>query len=339
MSEPTRPRFVTSLAAAFLLVAAQSGCTSALTTAYLRDGLWTGADHAASAEPESDGPDDAQSAQAAGAEESAPVADRDRREAALREAMARLSRLGTLDPAIESALVATLQRTEPEDWPVVVEEFTASLAAADAPIETKQPPSAVAIETHTAEVTPEPAAPATAAVESDAVPAGAAEDDAPQTAPPAAHDATPAPPVATPAPPVPAVAAPLAVRKACFASAVRAWGDVDRFAADRFRPGQEVIVYLELDNLTASPSPAGHTTCIDAVLRLVDGADHTLHTWTFEPIAETSADRRRDYFARYVVCIPESLASGDCRVEVDVTDTLAGATAGSSLPLEIAAAE
>ena len=133
-----------------------------------------------------------------------------------------------------------------------------------------------------------------------------------------------------------AVAPPaLAIDNASFASRVQGWGLLDRFAADRFRPGQDVIVYFELDGLSAGESAAGHTTCIDAVLRLVAEDGGTVHEWSFEPIAETCRAQRRDYFARYVVKIPAKVAAGPHRVAVVVTDTLSGAVAEHSLPLEI----
>lgn len=337
--------------AACLLAASQVGCTSTLTTAYLRGGPWD-AEHAAeTAEPAPDADSgELDTAVAHDASEEAP--DGARREAALEEAMNRLSRLGPLDPAVEAALVATLQRTQPEDWPVVVDEFAASLPAAgtvspappvaavtaalpesssaspappgtDAPTATGEPPTAPG------EI--EPAAPA----EPAPVVAAAAEAEDP-----ADDEATAAdPPADEPVAPEDTSAPALVIRSACFASAVRAWGDVDRFATDRFRPGQEVIVYVELDNLAVTASPSGHTTCVDAGLRLVGADDTTIHTWTFEPLAETCPGRRRDYFARYVVRIPESVPPGGCRIDVSVTDTLAGTTADSSLPLEIAAVD
>jgi hypothetical protein len=98
-----------------------------------------------------------------------------------------------------------------------------------------------------------------------------------------------------------------------------------------------VIVYFELDNLSAGRSAAGHTTCIDASLALVAGDGTTVRDWSFEPIAETCPSQRRDYFARYVIRVPESAATGAFRIDIDVVDTLAGTTAKASLPLEIAA--
>ena len=315
-----------------LLVALQSGCTTALTAAYLRDGLWDGSEHAA----ESD--DRATTATAPEAEPPQPSAtDRERREAALEEAMARLARLGQLDPAVEAAIVASLQRTEPEDWPVVVEEFATSLASAAPPAALARDvvaPSA-APEPAPAEAAPEPAAESPAS-QAESLPAADAPGSGPvaDADPPPAREDAAAPDALTPtASPEPAS---LAVRDACFASAVRGWGDVVRFAADRFRPGQDVIVYVELDNVSAGTSPAGRTTCIDAVLRLVDEQGSPLHAWNFDPLAETRAVPRRDYFTRYVVRIPEATRCGPCRIEIEVTDALAGSTATATLPLEIA---
>lgn len=319
-------------AAAALFVAAQSGCTSALTTAYLRDGLWDSSEHSAEAEAPAAATADTDSP-APEPSEASVAADRERREAALEEAMARLARLGPLDAAVEAAIVASLQKTEPEDWPVVVEEFAASLAAAPgaAPTET---PASLAPAPAAAPVTPEPTSPD--AVATEAVSADAIVDTAPAATPAQPDPAEPDP--AAPAEPQAAPERPaLAVRNACFASAVRGWGDVVRFPADRFAAGQEVIVYVELDNLEANASPAGQTTCIDAVLRLVDDAGQPLHAWNFDPIAETRTAPRRDYFARWVVRMPDALPGGACRVELEVTDTLGAATATAALPLEITA--
>ncbi len=333
MSRTASLRTLPWAVAACLLVAVQSGCTSALTAAALRNGLWDGAEHAA----EADEPPAAEGTAATVADspttDPPAAADPARRQAALEESMARLSRLGPLDPAVEAAIVASLQRTDPQDWPVVVEEFAASLAAATPLPVARGVSAAPAAEPETPTSATEPAlepAPEPPAAEPPAVPP-ASEPGADAGAAPPPDDAVPPAPAAPAAPPA------LAARNACFASAVRGWGDVVRFPADRFRPGQEVIVYVELDNLSAGTSPAGRTTRIDAALRLVDGAGRSLHDWRFEPLSETRPALRRDYFARYVVRIPEAAPGGACRLELEVTDTHAGSKATVALPLEIAA--
>jgi hypothetical protein len=321
-------------AAACLLF--QTGCTSALTTAYLRDALWDGLEHAAEAGPTAPGAD-ASPEDAATTPDSlendiaADRADAERRQAAIDEAIERLSRIGTLDAAAQAALVGTLQSTQQEDWPVVIEAFAATLADAQTP--TVPTADAAATDVAAADAAGATAAPVSAP-EPPATPA-AEPQSPPVPADPVAPPAVavidpPAPQVAAPEPPAVAVP-PLAVRNACFASRVQAWGVVDRVPDDRLAAGQEVIVYFELDGLTAGESPAGFTTCIDTSLRLVSEDGREWHAWKFEPVTETCVARRRDYFARFVVRLPAA-AAGRGRLEIAVTDTLAGTTASAEVP-------
>lgn len=135
----------------------------------------------------------------------------------------------------------------------------------------------------------------------------------------------------------PAVPAGPAVNNACFATRVRGWGNVERFPSTTFRPGQEVIVYFELDRLQIRSAADGHTTGIDSSFRLVDGSGQRVGQWSFEPIVETCPAPRRDYFARYFIRIPEDAKPGRHRLEWSVTDTVAGASRQAHLDLDIVA--
>lgn len=136
----------------------------------------------------------------------------------------------------------------------------------------------------------------------------------------------------------PAVPLGPAVNNACFATRVRGWGNVERFPSTAFRPGQEVIVYFELDRLQIRSAGDGHTTGIDASFRLIDGGGERVGQWSFEPIVETCPAPRRDYFARYFLRIPEDAKPGPHRLEWSVTDTMAGASRQAHLDLDVVAA-
>lgn len=330
------------------------GCTSVISSAYLRDAFWETAEHAAQTEDEPDDGDPIDEAALAAADEA-------RREAAIEEAVSRLSRLGALDDATRTTLIETLQRTSQEDWPAVVDAFAESLGESAAVTTVSQSPEASAAEPHIVakadldaalaneRTAPEPQAVPVEPEAAEVLPdtpepmeqavLPPAETTEPQPVVTTVSLVQPAPlpfdPPAVPAPEPPP--APLSIRNACFATRVQAWGVVDRFPSDEFRPGQDVIVYFELDGLSAGESPAGHTTCIDTMLRLTAADGTSLHDWSFEPIAETCRSRRHDYFARYVVRIPEAVAAADCRLAIAVTDTLSGEVAEAVLPLAIAA--
>ncbi|MCX7429878.1 MAG: hypothetical protein NTY17_02535 [Planctomycetia bacterium] len=325
------PRNTWVLLAVMACTSASSGCTSVISSAYLRETWLDAVEHASESRADAKASDKAAAddeSNVDNAEETAALpAGRDVNalpdtaawspatlDEAVDEARRRLAKSGGLNDAARGTLIATLKSTPRQDWPVVVEEFTAVLAAA-------QIANA-----------PEASGAAEATDESPSV--AAAEPVAPM--PPAESPRTaatePDQPPAQPAPIQPV----FAVQNACFASRVRAWGVVDRFETDQFQPGQEVIVYFELDQLTSRESAEGHTTRIDTVLRLVDASGRRVHEWTFEPLEETCGSHRRDYFARYLVAVPPATPAGSCRLEVVVTDTIAGRTAQTSMPLDVA---
>ena len=339
------PRNTWVLLAALACTSASSGCTSVISSAYLRETWLDAVEHASESRA------DAKANDKAAAHDESDVDDAEETDAlpaggdvnalpdtaawspatldeAVDEARRRLAKSGGLNDAARGTLIATLKSTPRQDWPVVVEEFTAVLAAAQI---ANAPEASGAAEA--TDESPSVAAASESVTTTTAKRDAAAEPVAPM--PPAESPRTaatePDQPPAQPAPIQPV----FAVQNACFTSRVRAWGVVDRFETAQFQPGQEVIVYFELDQLTSRESAEGHTTRIDTVLRLVDASGRRVHEWTFEPLEETCGSHRRDYFARYLVAVPPATPAGSCRLEIVVTDTIAGRTAQASMPLDI----
>ena len=318
------------LLAVLACTSASFGCTSVISSAYLRETWLDAVEHASESRADAKANDKAAAhgeSDVDDAEETAALpAVRDVNalpdtaawspatlDEAVDEARRRLAKSGGLNDAARGTLIATLKSTPRQDWPVVVEEFTAVLAASQIANAPEASVAAVATDESPSVAAAEPVAPMPPA-------------ESPRTA-----AAEPDQPPAQPAPIQPV----FAVQNACFASRVRAWGVVDRFETAQFQPGQEVIIYFELDQLTSRESAEGHTTRIDTVLRLVDASGRRVHEWTFEPLEETCGSHRRDYFARYLVAVPPATPAGSCRLEVVVTDTIAGRTAQTSMPLDV----
>lgn len=248
---------------------------------------------------------------------------------ALDKAIRRLDDSGRLDPATQEALESAVQDVPRQDWPVIIDAFVASIESAPRPKRTVLRP------VDTTAVEPPPAAPEP---EAPAEPKSTAVNQEPDPEPTvqvrvatAVLPTNIAPPAAEPSTPAPG----LAVANACLASRVRGWGDVDRFSESRFASGQELIVYFELEHLSAEPSAAGHTTRIDTTLQLMAADGRLLHQWHFEPVEETCPALRRDYFARYLLRIPADAPAGPCRLDLAVTDTVGHCTAAATLPLEV----
>lgn len=324
-----------SVAAVWLAILAggvlltQSGCTTLLTAGGLQEAFHDAGDASAVASYDADaGGADEVVADDRGAlspvDDAKPI-DPAAAEEALDAAFEQLEATGRLTPATEDALTAAVEDAPPQDWPDIIDAFVATIEATPAPQRTAMRP------------VDDPAADVAEAPPAAEQPAAAEPAGPPASEPVAAQPAGIETPAAVPSsPPDLPAAAHLSVVNPCFASRVRGWGAVERFASSRFQPGQELIVYFELEDLTGDESPAGHTTRVDTTLQLIDDAGQRLHEWRFEPLEETCRTPRRDYFARYVVRIPENLPEGACRLDLAVTDAVAHATAHASLPLEIA---
>lgn len=347
-----------------LLLLTQAGCTSAITTAAMREAfsgtlaslaqpLPHAADRGSAGDDEqqnaADGPEpvDTDADEEASATAAKPTLTLDQ---AVERAVSRLSAAGQLDAATQATLLTMLESTNPEDWPAAIDAFTAALEANRPQIPAQPPappaPEATASRPEPAAVPPvEPAALMLPGPTEEAVTAPV--KPAPLVIEPVAHATEQA--VAEPEDPADAVAdvpnntpaeepvAPtLAVRNPCFVTKVKAWGVVDRFPTQVFRRGQDVIVYFEIEQLSCRSDATGHATSIDTAFRLVGADGEQIRSWTFEPVDETCLSQRRDYFARYFLRMPDNAPAGPCRLEFVVTDRLAGTSTQSHLDLEIA---
>lgn len=306
-----------------LLLGVQTGCTALLGSSGLQDMLPETGDAAAIAayatdESETDGSE---------VETNEPVEEQDPPapdpDDAFEAAIERLDESGRLDDATRMALETALRDAPRQDWPPIIDAFVATIETAPRPQRTAMRPVAV-------QRAPEPPAEKESLSETPQ-----AKEAAPATPPTAAPAPVAKKLVASAPEPEPEPPPVLAIANACFATRVKGWGAVDRFADTRFLAAQEFIVYFELEHLASAATAEGHTTRIDTTLQLIAADGRRLHEWRFEPVEETCPAPRRDYFARYVLRIPDDVPPGPCRLDVAVTDTVGRCTAATSLPLEI----
>ena len=130
-------------------------------------------------------------------------------------------------------------------------------------------------------------------------------------------------------------AAPLTVRRGCFASKVRGWGSIDAFPEPRFAPGQDVLVYLELDNVVGDDADGRWSTRVATQFRLLDADGTIVEQWSFDAVQDSADSPRTDYFVRYLLRMPTGAKAGAHRLEAVITDAVASKTATTELPLDI----
>ena len=131
---------------------------------------------------------------------------------------------------------------------------------------------------------------------------------------------------------------PLHLNNLTFCTKVTGFGDYEEFASYAFRPGQQVLLYIEVENYTVEP--------IEVPTKQARGL-HGLHGTTNVPMYETElhgryeildaqqrtvasrilpVDRnrcrnhRRDYFIPYMLSLPDKISSGSYTLELVIED-------------------
>ena len=345
-------------------VAIQTGCSSPFTTMALREFLREStmtlsldSEAEESAKPDDGEPadrladvDTASEADEASAEEGSDEVPVERR---IERSLERLAQTRGFDPLASDVLAETLEKAATEDWPAIIDSFAASLEASppQAAADASQPPVGttsrqtvggltvpIATSVPVVEPVPQPQADDTVSSRQDEQQPPAIPEESPEESPEAVAAESPEKLVCMLQERLAEARrkAPLTVRRGCFASRVRGWGNLDVFDEPKFVPGQDVLVYFELDNLDGIANDQGFTTRVETRLRLVDATGAVAEAWSF-PVVEDRADSpRTDYFVRYLVRIPAGVAPGHHRPQAVITDAVSAKTVATDLAVEIA---
>lgn len=130
--------------------------------------------------------------------------------------------------------------------------------------------------------------------------------------------------------------APLIVRNLAFCQEVTSFGVVKRCETPEFKPGEQVLIYAELENFKSEQSTRGWHTSFEASYQLLDSQGQRVAKedlpLTDEPDCQ---NRRRDYFVRYFVTLPKTIHDGRYTLELMVEDALARKIGQSSIDLTV----
>lgn len=117
---------------------------------------------------------------------------------------------------------------------------------------------------------------------------------------------------------------PLVVSNLNFCTEVTSFGVFTKFKQDDFRPGEQVLVYAEVDNFTSQSTDKGHHTSLRASYQILDAQGKRVHSQELPTTEEYCANPRRDYFVRYFVTLPQRMYDGNYSLELLVEDALSG---------------
>ena len=114
----------------------------------------------------------------------------------------------------------------------------------------------------------------------------------------------------------------LQVRNFVACREVYGYGAYEPMTDGRYAPGDQLILYVELDNYYSDATADGYRTTFDSSYRLVNQAGEEVVSKDFPVVDDLCLTLRRDFHIEYAMTIPATVPAGDYRLELTVTDRL-----------------
>lgn len=127
----------------------------------------------------------------------------------------------------------------------------------------------------------------------------------------------------------------LEVRSLAFCTEIESYGQIKPFKNNRFEPGQQVILYCEIENFTANETEEGFETHLQGSYDLFNENDEKVVSQLLPEDQQVSANYLRDYFIAYQMHLPEQLRKGKYRLQLTMEDVNGKKYGQSSIPVEI----
>ena len=117
----------------------------------------------------------------------------------------------------------------------------------------------------------------------------------------------------------------LDLRKIVLCERVEQFGMYTEFPRNEFRPKQEVILYVEVDNFAAQEKGANNfETELEGSYVIYDATGALIAERKLPLERAVCRNYRRDYFLAYRIYMPDNIASGRYRLELTMEDLKAG---------------
>ncbi len=112
---------------------------------------------------------------------------------------------------------------------------------------------------------------------------------------------------------------PLAVRNLALVTDIQSYGNYTKFSEYKFAPGQEVLLYAEVENFSSKPTPEGYETTLRFGYQIFDNRGQRVaeHEFTAQ---EHCLNMRRDFFIGYDFHIPTRIYDGKHTLQLTVED-------------------
>jgi hypothetical protein len=127
----------------------------------------------------------------------------------------------------------------------------------------------------------------------------------------------------------------LEVRNLAFCSSIRGFGVYESLDRPRFRAGEQVKLYAEVENYRSEPTPDGYRTHLATSYEVLDEDDRRVDSGEFPQVEDVCRARRRDFHIQYGVHLPTRIYPGKYRLQITIEDALSRKLGRASVEFEI----
>ncbi len=112
----------------------------------------------------------------------------------------------------------------------------------------------------------------------------------------------------------------LSLRNLAFCKNVYGYGAYEPINDPTFSPGQQVTLYLEIENYHSESTAKGYKTLLGASYEVVDEAGERIASGEFPNVEDTCQSRRRDFHIQYGLVLPKTAKAGQYQLKLAMRD-------------------
>ena len=117
----------------------------------------------------------------------------------------------------------------------------------------------------------------------------------------------------------------LQIRHVAFCHQILYFGNYEKLPRNEFSPGQEALLYAEIDNFKSDPTPDGqYRTLLRSTIEILSPSGELRKQIDFPATEDLCSTYRRDYFHNYQFRVPERMPLGPHVLKLTVFDELSG---------------
>lgn len=120
-----------------------------------------------------------------------------------------------------------------------------------------------------------------------------------------------------------------------FCQQIESYGRFIPFEGNRFAPGQQVLLYCEVDHFVPAEQDGMFETRIQGQFQIIDADNNVLVDQALPLDTQLSRNRLRDYYVGYHMTLPRQLPTGSYRLQVTLEDTVSKNKGTRVIPFEI----